>query len=52
MIKIENKTTDELTQKELKQILDGFNQVFSLNRPIPFTTPSMMDSGRAAQPGT
>ena len=34
MIRIDNKKTTELTEKELHQILEGFNEVFSLNRPF------------------
>lgn len=34
MIHIENKKTTELTDSELQQILDGFNTVFSLDRPL------------------
>ena len=34
MIRIENKKTTELSDTEKQQILDGFNTVFSLNRPL------------------
>ena len=34
MIRIENRKTTELTQDERKQILAGFNEAFSLNRPL------------------
>lgn len=34
MIRIDNKITSELSEKDLIQIVDGFNQVFSQNRPI------------------
>ena len=34
MIRIENKKTTELSDTEKQQILDGFNTVFSLDRPL------------------
>lgn len=34
MIRIENKKTTELSTEDLNQILTGFNEVFSLNRPF------------------
>lgn len=34
MIRIENKITSELTEKTLKGILNGFNEVFSTDRPF------------------
>ena len=34
MIRIENKITSELTEKTLKGILSGFNEVFSTDRPF------------------
>ena len=34
MIRIENKKTTELSDTELQQILDGFNKVFCLDRPL------------------
>ena len=33
MIRLENKITSELTEETLKGILEGFNEVFSTNRP-------------------
>lgn len=34
MIRIENKKTTELSKGDLQQILDGFNETFSLDRPL------------------
>ena len=34
MIRIENKKTTELSKSDLEQILNGFNEVFSLERPF------------------
>ena len=34
MIRIENKKTTEISREDLEQILNGFNQVFSLDRPF------------------
>lgn len=36
MIRIENKKTTELTKDEHRQILDGFNKVFSLDRTMEY----------------
>ena len=34
MIRIENKKTTEINKRDFEQIVSGFNDVFSLNRPI------------------